>query len=224
MIINTILKLLKRSSMHNDTRLSFHHIEDPYARDIEWTTISKKRNKKPWRKLVKLNFRRIEYQQTWEAYLLEYWFFPIIVFFIYLSWESTIIELGGQFKMGTVIVSLLSFVAALLYHSMKPKIFDKNFGYYWHSYKKPRFSLFNPSDKHIKLNEIHAIQLIPRYNEPPKGGGWSYYNFELNIILLDKRRMNVICHKDLRQIRQDATILSDFLDVPIWDAIISNDD
>jgi hypothetical protein len=50
------------------------------------------------------------------------------------------------------------------------------------------------------------------------GNKSSYYSYELNLVLDDGRRINVIDHGNLDRLRSDAQPLSRFLDKPVWDA------
>jgi hypothetical protein len=52
-----------------------------------------------------------------------------------------------------------------------------------------------------------------------QGNKNSYDSYELNLVLRDGRRLNVIDHGTLHAIREDARILADYLGVSIWDAI-----
>ena len=67
-----------------------------------------------------------------------------------------------------------------------------------------------------KLDDIHAIQLISEYISGKKS---SYYSYELNLVLKDASRINVIDHGNDSTISSNAKVLSRFLDVPVWDAI-----
>ena len=71
------------------------------------------------------------------------------------------------------------------------------------------------SKSQIPLNSIIAIQLNGEHVKNDKG---SYKSFELNLVLKDGSRKNVVDHGNLKSIISDAEILSDFLDVPIWHA------
>ena len=66
------------------------------------------------------------------------------------------------------------------------------------------------------LDQIIALQILK------KKGTYQYSNFdsyEINFILKDTSRYNVADHGELSFIEQDATILSNFLQVPIWNKI-----
>jgi hypothetical protein len=47
----------------------------------------------------------------------------------------------------------------------------------------------------------------------------SYYSYELNLVLNDGSRINVVDHGNLKQLRSDTQTLSQFLGKPVWDAI-----
>ena len=98
-----------------------------------------------------------------------------------------------------------------------PRVFDKNVSFFWIGYKGPH-ETNNP--KKVKsfgsLADIHAIQLI---SEHVSGDKSSYYSFELNLVLENGKRVNITDHGGLKRIREDAHLLSVFLNVPVWDAI-----
>ena len=79
---------------------------------------------------------------------------------------------------------------------------------------------------YIDLTDVYAIQLIKEYvrdNSGSKPGTVSYagpyYSYELNLVLKDGERMNVVDHGDLQRIRADAIRLGGFLgSLPVWDA------
>ncbi|MGD9320846.1 MAG: hypothetical protein PVH99_12810, partial [Desulfobacteraceae bacterium] len=51
------------------------------------------------------------------------------------------------------------------------------------------------------------------------GSKRSYYSYELNLVLRDSKRTNVMDHGDYEKLREDAQTLSQFLEKPVWDAI-----
>ncbi len=67
-----------------------------------------------------------------------------------------------------------------------------------------------------EIEQIHALQLISEYCRSDKN---SYYSYELNLILEDGKRINVVDHGNLGKIRDQAATLSEFLRKPVWDAM-----
>lgn len=106
--------------------------------------------------------------------------------------------------------------ATMFYTIYKPRVFDKQLGYYYKSYKtKIHRRDLAISKAYIPLKSIKAIQLI---GEHIKSDDSSYNSFELNLVLDDASRKNVVDHGNLKSIIADAEILSDFLNIPIWHA------
>jgi hypothetical protein len=59
------------------------------------------------------------------------------------------------------------------------------------------------------------LQLIREYISSAKS---SYYSYEINLVIEEGKRVNVVDHGNLEQIRKDAGTLSRFLGCPVWDA------
>ncbi|WP_422104607.1 hypothetical protein [Winogradskyella sp.] len=104
----------------------------------------------------------------------------------------------------------------MFYNFYKPRVFDKRLGIYYSAYnfKSDKIEQ-HKTDNYISLKRIIAVQII---GENIKGDDGHYKSFELNLVLDDKSRKNVIDHGNLKSIIDDAHVLSDFLDVPIWHA------
>ncbi len=71
-----------------------------------------------------------------------------------------------------------------------------------------------------KLDDVYAIQLINERIQSSSSNGRSstYTSYELNLILKDGSRVNVMDHGDAEDIEFSAKSLAGFLDVPIWKA------
>ena len=126
-----------------------------------------------------------------------------------------------SFNSDTVLPLLAGIVFAtvggcLLYFGTAPIVFDKGRGWFWKG-RKARDGVFDSnSSKHFAgLEDIHALQLISEYC---RGSKRSYYSYELNLVLRDGRRINVMDHGDCEKLREDAETLSRFLERPVWDA------
>ncbi len=105
----------------------------------------------------------------------------------------------------------------MVYQFYKPIVFDKQLGLFYESYN---FKLHNSKatknkNNVIRLKNIIALQIIGEHISSDNG---NYKSFELNLVLDNNTRKNVIDHGNLKAIINDASILSAFLDVPIWHA------
>ena len=79
-----------------------------------------------------------------------------------------------------------------------------------------RFYKFKFRDKvETELSRIVAIQVIGEIVKSKKN---RFNSFELNLVLDDASRINVMDHGNLKGILDDATLLSEFLEIPIWHA------
>ncbi|WP_055445839.1 hypothetical protein [Lacinutrix mariniflava] len=99
-----------------------------------------------------------------------------------------------------------------LFHFFKPRVFNKNTNRFYKGFgnKDNRHSKSN-----IPLNNIIALQIIGETIEDDDG---HYKSFEINLVLNDASRINVVDHGNLDKIIDDAEILSEFLNIPIWHA------
>ncbi len=66
-----------------------------------------------------------------------------------------------------------------------------------------------------ELDDVHSVQIISEYCRSDKS---SYYSYELNLVLNDGGRINVIDHGCIRTMREDFAALAKFLNKPVWDA------
>lgn len=102
----------------------------------------------------------------------------------------------------------------------KPRIFDKQQGLYYATYQfKLHKSRRQQTKDYLSLKSIVAIQIIGEYVQSDDG---SYKSFELNLVLDDASRRNVVDHGNLKSIIKDAEMLSAFLNIPIWHAGSNN--
>ena len=104
----------------------------------------------------------------------------------------------------------------MFYMFYKPRVFDKQQGLYYTTYAfKGHQSRRKQSENYLSLQSIIAIQII---GEHVKSDDGSYKSFELNLVLEDASRRNVVDHGNLKAIINDAEMLSEFLNIPIWHA------
>lgn len=75
---------------------------------------------------------------------------------------------------------------------------------------------FRHGDELVPLERVRALQLIA---ELVRGDKSSYWSYELNLVLGDGTRRNVVDHGSLATLREDARALAEFLAVPLWDAV-----
>jgi len=98
-----------------------------------------------------------------------------------------------------------------------PRVFDLSQGYYCRDRRKPEHS-FDTSQitDHVRLRDVHALQLI---SEHCHGGKSSYSSHELNLVLSDGSRINVVDHGGGKAMVRDAQTLANFLGKPLWNGL-----
>lgn len=174
-------------------------------------------------KLVEVSSGRLEFRGSVKA-RLSFFVFLLIGVGVLIGVPAHKLSSGGlSFNKDTVVPMLigLAFLFAgsfLLYLSTVPVVFDKQKGFFWKGRKAPDEVLDMKTLKYcVKLEDIHALQLIAEFVSGPKKS--SYYRYEMNLVLGDGKRINVVVDGDKNKIREKAGSLSGFLNKPVWDAI-----
>lgn len=116
-----------------------------------------------------------------------------------------------------VLIGLLFFVvgALMLWFSFTPRVFDRSRGQFWIGRAPPGGLPSGPGARQCRLGEIHALQLI---QERCSGKNSSYWSYELNLVCKDGRRIHVVDHGALHDLRDDAQTLARMLGCKVWDA------
>ena len=196
---------------------------DLLAVQVEWTPMRPGGSSFRTHKLVQLHSDRVEFQPAWGLklfmgiFLISGAFAPIAF--------ATALLLSGQMnsRMGfTILIPIVMgiFIAAvgymIFYRHSAPIVFDRYQGYFWKGRKAPNEVLnINAIKDACKLEDIHALQLVSEYC---RGNKSSYYSYELNLVLNTGSRINIVDHGNQDKIREDAQVLSTFLQVSVWDA------
>lgn len=104
----------------------------------------------------------------------------------------------------------------LLYSQTAPVVFDLQRRHFVRGRKSPEHCEdLSKLKYYTDIDRIHALQLIAeRYDRSS-----NQRSYELNLVLTDGSRLNVIDHGGLDVIRADAQKLAAFLGKPLWDAI-----
>ncbi|MBN2509108.1 MAG: hypothetical protein JXB03_02485 [Spirochaetales bacterium] len=103
----------------------------------------------------------------------------------------------------------------LVRSALKPIVFDKHSGFFW----KGRVDPLSVNDRsrikvYCELGRIEGLQLIREWVRSDKS---SFYSYELNLVLDDGSRLNVVDHGNIHKLKEDAEKLARFLMVPLWD-------
>ena len=139
----------------------------------------------------------IEFKPTFIAYLVSISFAVIGLIAILSSGSSGSGALIALAPLGFGLWSLRDLVKQKSSFSSSSRVFCKN-------------------TKSCGFDNICAIQLLREYVSGNKN---SYYSYELNLVCINGERINIVDHGALHAIREDASILADYLSIPVWDAI-----
>jgi hypothetical protein len=171
-------------------------------------------------KLVEISPERIEFKPA-IGYLLLYVIFIIagigvlLLAFKNLLYGKCYILSSSVITPGLIGLTFIIVGVCTLYLGTAPIVFDKNDGYFWKGRKSPK-SGFNIDQIKtcVRLDNINGLQLISEY----RTGTDSYYtNYEIDLVLDNGIRVNVVDHINLKLIRSDAEKLSAFLGKPLTD-------
>ncbi len=195
---------------------------DPLALSVAWSPMKPGGASFRTHKLLPVGKRRMHFRPTIGALLF---YGSFLTFGMLLICGSIVKYVGGEDMPFVVTLllcgSLFGGIGGVLSWSVtQPVVFDRRSGYFW---KGRKFSTAKVSDRSklkccVKLKNIHALQIISEYCGG--GGGDSFDSYELNLVLKDGRRENVVDHGNLYDLRKDTAQLAAFLGVPVWDVTI----
>ncbi len=216
-------KLTEKLCKHFGERPRFDpaRFGDPVAMQTEWTPIKRGGTNFRTHTVAQTGMARFEFRASAGAYL----------FYLVFLVAGLAVAIGipaseyfkGDFAVGAKLVLPLVFGlvfasigGGMLYFGTLPIIFDKGRGFYWKGRTAP-YQLANPAvhKNAARLSDIHALQLI---SELCRAKNSNYYSYELNLVLENGRRLNVVDHGNLEKIRTDTAALARFLGKPAWDA------
>lgn len=195
--------------------------DDPIAMMTEWTSVNRSRGDYQPHKLAKESPYRLTFRTTSGQKILAVVGF--IIGLILFAIGSLAAYFGEKNSIWWVLTGLFLSVNGLYgrFVGGATLIFDKVEGLYWKNYSKSRTSM--------KLQDIHALQLIAERSvyhlrskyrckdrsSPP----WVEYRYELNLVMKDDSRINITDHREYSKVKEHAQKVSEFLNVPVWDAI-----
>lgn len=193
-------------------------LNDDIALKTKWSPLNSGGTNTTDFKFSKISPKRVEFKASPKLYIAASVFIILgIVAIIKFSMEpnGSLLFYGG---IGLGIILMLTGISKIIGMN-KPPVFDLDEGYFWKDQKEPDRDL-KTSITQCRIENIHAVQLIQeRIQSGGSSGSSSFYSFEMNLVLQNGNRLNVVDHGTLSRIRKNTDQLSNFLDVPVWDAI-----
>ena len=213
------LQKLSRENVSFDPSI----FNDPIASRTQWTPANGGGANFKTHNFVQVNTTRIIFRSSIGARIFYGIFLLMGLGFTFGFSYQQFSEGTFNFSFDSLFPSLIGFFFAvigglLFYFGTKPIVFEKGNGYFWKGRKNPE-TVYNIEELKscTELKNIYALQIIAEY---VRGNKSSYYSYELNLVLEDATRINVIDHGNLNRIRDDVNKLSQFLNKPVWDATI----
>lgn len=118
-----------------------------------------------------------------------------------------------------VIIIFFGVAFKMLYDYFKPNVFNIKRNVFQKGYKTTPSRLKGNT---VKFSDIVAIQILGE-TVINKEENTSFNSFELNLVLINKRRIHIIDHNNLEGILDDAERISQLLNIPIWHKKSSED-
>lgn len=214
------------------TKVDHSRFNDPLASRTEWTPLKGGGANFKTHNLQTVSPDKIIYKASIGA-ILFYLTFVLcglaVLIFITPIGIANFTEHGFEMLIPSGVGLIFTVVGFLIYQSgTKPIVFDKQKGFFWKGKTSPDQVLRKEKLKDwAKLDDVYALQILRE--SIGSGGSTSYrsnrnrsmssrnISYELNLVLKDASRVNVVDHGNVKRIREDAETLSRFLGVPVWD-------
>lgn len=200
--------------------LDVRRFGDPLAEATEWTPIEGGGSNFGTHRLRVATFHRCEFRPTAGA-LAFYLAFALTGLATFVGGWIALFA-GGADRLLVFLFLLLFGVAfggvggGMLYTGMHPIVFDVQLGYFWKGRRSPPYALGAQPKEAAALSSLHALQIVSERCSINTRSRFTSY--ELNLVLNDGSRRNVVDHGNLPALRDDACELARFLIVPVWDA------
>lgn len=236
------MDLFKKTSNNTSSEITTPTFDNPsvfgdeLAKKTGWDPVNKGLGSETkTRSFVVLDQFRAEFRTSWIVFLMCGIYCIMSFFAIFASGFPRLAENILNVEPGTLgpmlenysiyvvvfgILSTIYCIYYILWVSQKPFVFDKKSGFFW----KGRPKSENPFNEkglvfYGKLNHVYALQIISEHVVQKGNNGIERYNsYELNIVLENGERINLIDYSKLHSVREDAEKLAVFLNTPLWDA------
>lgn len=204
-------------------------IDDPVAKRTRWGPASGGGASFKEHTLVEVSPRRLEFRMALGARVLYHALLTVGVGFL----GTALYLIANGAKSEGRFLLLVSFVPGLIgglggYFTGRGRVFDLETGWFWKGRKPRDASDLEQRRNGAKLKNVHALQILRETVHTSSSGtgsdrssGSTFDSYELNLVLNDGSRINVVDHGNIDAIRLDAARLGEFLRVPVWDATLS---
>lgn len=179
--------------------------------NLDWTPLKGGGSNYRTKKFKMVSDKKVIFEPTKLNYI-----FPIIFCGMPLLFVSIIASSGERppFFVYLMLLLFFSIGIAVGYFLLQPVTFDFERNIFYKGYK--------PSGRVVNLSEVKGIQIINEYvvsTSTSSNGSRNtsrFYSYEINLVLTDGRRVNVVDHGDKNSIIEDTKSLARLLNVPVY--------
>ncbi len=191
---------------------------DPVAFQTEWKGVRSGKTSGASSVLVQRDANLLAYKSSIAGFIMGVFFIlsGLFIFGLYFFIPGTkpwfILIIGLVFTL----VGILIFRQA-----SSPVAFDKTSRLFY----KGRRQRSMPDETDVKhaarFDDVHAIQLLTRLESSSSNNGPTHYYrvYEMNLVKHDAQRIHVMTYGKALKAREDAKLISEFINIPIWDGI-----
>lgn len=195
--------------------------DDPVAELTSWLPAKQGGASYREHELKEISPTRLEFRITIRALLLFAAFVAIGILCLIGAFYLLVVGEAGWWIL-LVPALLFGLIGSLTaYFTSRPRVFDLSAGWYWKGYQQPSANKVKYTNNRVPLNMVHALQIVHETvtNEGEQRTG-AFDSYELNLVMKNGSRVNIVDHGDIEKIRSDSDRLGNFLHVPVWDATL----
>lgn len=195
-----------------DDNIDFDLFNDDFSKEIDWYPLKPGGANFQTHKIVKTEGMKYAVEKT-AGYKVFCGIFILIGLAVFgFGVYGHLFNLRNTPGLGIGIAGLLFTVVGIV----MLKFSDKN---YIFNGSRSRIEMKNESP--IQFSQVHAIQILSERIRSTSSSRsrrrHTYRSYELNLVLKDKRRINIMDHGNREALVQDANKISSLMNVPIWD-------
>ena len=201
--------------------LDLSRFNHPLALKTEWTPLSGVGSTFKTRNLHRIGPHRIEFRHSpghlflWGSFILA----AAVILVLQLPGMPMDLRSEGAILRSLALLGPILFITcgslALIFQGKA--VFDRSEGFFWHGRRKgPRMPAC-----HCPLKSITALQILRERLSDVDNSSYRF-SYELNLVLDDGQRLNVLDHGSLPDVRLAAVEVQKFLPTnpPIWDSTL----
>ena len=217
------------------------HFGDPLAAGIDWVPLKFGGSPQRGYRLVRTGPQSLEFRMTSKLPAPK----GLLIGFgsLFLVIGYLVLVEGAELAHAVFAVFLMvlggGLLIILIFWFSYRRAFDLDLGFYWSTFSRmgpcPAVVVGNPSEVRPRtprcgrIADIHSLQILSEKVQTPqqrkglpdlsgKPPPVAFLSYELNLVLKNGVRVNVVDHGDLESLRSDARELSSFLGIPVWDS------